>query len=153
MRRVLRTIQEKSVDGFFFDPPYGDSVPYLEFSFIWNIFLKSKVEYSKEIVVSDRNQYASRWDEYKKGIEEAVQLMAKQLKNSGKIIMTFNNLDSRAWKAILHAFKISGLYCDEADYQIPAVISSKAQFAVNTSYVGDFLLCIFKKAKTFSKQQ
>ena len=150
MREVLKKMAKKSVDGFFFDPPYGDSVPYLEFSFIWNIFLRSRVEYPNEIVVSDRSRYASRWKEYEKGIAEAVQLMSEKLKDGGKIIMTFNNLDPKAWKAILHAFKSSKLHCDEADYQIPAVVSSKAQFAVNTSYIGDFY-CVFSKKRRITK--
>ncbi len=107
--------------------------------------MKKKVEYQKEVIVSDRTEYISKWDSYAASIDESIGLMESRLKDSGKIIMTFNNLDPKAWKAILSAFKNHGLHCIEADYQIPAVISSKAQFAADTSYVGDFY-CVFNKA-------
>ncbi len=42
MRTIVRAMKPKSVDGFFFDPPYGDSVPYLEFSVIWNVFFEKE---------------------------------------------------------------------------------------------------------------
>lgn len=145
MRNVLQGMPTKSVDGFFFDPPYGDSVPYLEFSVIWNVFLNENVEYQKEVIVSDRAEHISKWDSYSASIDESIGLMESRLKDTGKIIMTFNNLDPKAWKAILSAFKRHSLHCIEADYQIPAVISSKAQFAADTSYVGDFY-CVFNKA-------
>lgn len=140
----LSKIKNNSVDGFFFDPPYGDNVPYVEFSAIWNGFLRKEVSYEKEIIVSDRKEYISSWDKYEKDIIEIVSLFNKKLKKDGKIIMTFNNLDPRAWKIVLDSFTKEGLVCTDAKYQIPAVVSSKSQTAANTSYVGDYY-CIFEK--------
>lgn len=146
MQAELQNSQDGTIDGFFFDPPYGDSVPYLEFSAIWNAFLNKDIKYQHEVIVSDRKEFQSGWEQYKVGIEEAVQLMSKKLKKTGKIIVTFNNLDPRAWKILLESFKKANLKCIEADYQIPAVVSSKAQFAQNTSYTGDFY-CVFQSDK------
>lgn len=150
MQSALSTITDGSVDGFFFDPPYGDSVPYLEFSSFWNSFLNSIVNYQDEIVVSDRREYQTDWNRYEEGINEALTLMSRKLKPNGKIVLTFNNLDPKAWKILLEAFNINELQCIEADYQIPAVISSKAQFAINTSYMGDFY-CVFQKTESKKK--
>jgi len=146
MQSSLSSLNDESVDGYFFDPPYGDSVPYLEFSAFWNSFLKTNPNYESEIVVSDRKEFGTDWDKYEEGINEALSLMSKKLKPTGKILLTFNNLEPKAWTILLKAFKKNNLQCVKADYQIPAVISSKAQFAVNTSYTGDFY-CIFQSNK------
>jgi len=141
----LRGLEDNSLDGIFFDPPYGDNVPYVEFSAIWNGFLKNAVQYDKEIVVSDRKEFTSSWDKYEKDMRDVVGLFFKKLKPKGKIIMTFNNLDPRAWKIVLESFSQSFFYCREAKYQIPAVVSSKARTASDTSYIGDYY-CVFEKS-------
>lgn len=142
----LEKIQDHTLDGIFFDPPYGDNVPYLEFSEIWNCFLKRNIEYEKEIVVSDRKEHVSSWGKYSGDIEDIVKLFHRKLKDDAKVIMTFNNLDPRAWKIVLEAFAKCQFKCIDAKYQIPAVISSKAQKASNTSYVGDYY-CVFVKGR------
>ncbi len=140
----LEEFEDESIDGIFFDPPYGDNVPYVEFSAIWNGFLKKRVSYDDEIIVSDRKEYVSSWDKYGADIAIIVDLFQRKLKKGGKIIMTFNNLDPRAWKIVLESFSEKSFVCTEAKYQIPAVVSSKSQTASNTSYVGDYY-CVFEK--------
>lgn len=146
----LEKLKDASLDGIFFDPPYGDNVPYVEFSAIWNGFLKHEINYADEVIVSDRKEYLSSWDKYEKDIQSIILLFQKKLKKGGKVIMTFNNLDPRAWKIVLESFSKSSFVCIDAKYQIPAVISSKAQMASNTSYVGDYY-CVFEKSTTINK--
>lgn len=148
----LGHLADNSLDGIFFDPPYGDNVPYVEFSAIWNGFLKNHVKYDQEIVVSDRKEFASSWDKYEKDMRSIVALFFAKLKPDGKIVMTFNNLDPRAWKIVLESFSQFSFHCREAKYQIPAVISSKAQTASDTSYVGDYY-CVFEKNVFAQKQR
>lgn len=140
----LAKLKDNSIDGIFFDPPYGDNVPYIEFSAIWNGFLRRKIAYTEEMVVSDRKEFISSWYKYSKDIKNIIGLFYEKLKKDGKIIMTFNNLDPRAWKIVLESFSDLSLHCIEAKYQIPAVVSSKAQMASNTSYIGDYY-CVFEK--------
>jgi hypothetical protein len=143
----LNSLEDDSIDGIFFDPPYGDNVPYIEFSAIWNLFIKNDIDYKNEIIVSDRKEFISSWDKYKEDIEKVISLFYQKLKTHGKILMTFNNLNPKAWKVILDAFGKYSFYCIDAKYQIPAVISSKAQMASNTSYIGDFY-CVFEKTES-----
>lgn len=138
-------IKDDSLDGIFFDPPYGDNVPYLEFSFIWNTLYNKEVDYNDEIIVSDRKQFCSSWDKYHKDIDEVVAIFWRKLKKNGVVILTFNNLDYRAWAAIITSFQKHTFGCIEANYQVPAVVSPKAQMARNTSYIGDYY-CVFQKA-------
>ena len=122
--------------------PFG-----LHFSFLWNSFYQKKVAYESEIVVSDRKEFQSDWAKYYIDIFNALKTFREYLKPSGKIILTFNNLNPKAWGAILESFINNSFKIVEASYQIPAVVSSKAQKAKNTSYVGDYYL-VFEKTET-----
>lgn len=144
MQDGMNNFEDGTISGIFFDPPYGDNVPYLEFSAIWNNFIEKNINYDREIIVSDRKIYKSGWKKYQEDIDYAISLFAKKLRPSGKVLMTFNNLNPKAWQIIIDAFNKNSLYCINANYQIPAVVSSKSQTASNTSYVGDFY-CVFEK--------
>ena len=141
----LSKVKDNSVSGFFFDPPYGDNVPYLEFSQIWNAFYEKIEDYSNEIIVSDRIEYVSKWAKYRKDLQQCISLFRKKLKPSGKVILTFNNVEPEAWLSILNPFLKENFKLINVAYQIPAVISSKAQLSKNTSYVGDYY-CVFEKS-------
>lgn len=128
---------ENSYDLIFFDPPYGDSVPYVEFSTFWNSFLKKKVDVSQDISVSDRLNKKEAWEKYENEIITLVTQCKNALCEQGKMLITFNNNDLRAWKALLKALQFNGFKCTYATYQMPAVISSKAQKAIDSSYISD----------------
>ncbi|MFW5968130.1 MAG: hypothetical protein ACOCV2_11460 [Persicimonas sp.] len=124
-------------DLIFFDPPYGDSVPFVEFSKLWNSFLDEDPRASIDLSVSDRETDGGDWDDYRRGLAEVVNAARRVLADDGKLLITFNNHDFRAWSALLGALQEAGFGCDRVTYQIPAVISSKAQFSPKKSYQGD----------------
>jgi hypothetical protein len=49
----LSNIPSSSVDYVFTDPPYGDSVPYLELDYIYASWLKFDMNFEDEIIISD----------------------------------------------------------------------------------------------------
>jgi hypothetical protein len=59
------------------------------------------------------------------------------MRDDGRVIVTFNNKDMRAWRALLLSLQRAGFRCQGAFYQHPAVVSAKAQLAQGGSYVGD----------------
>lgn len=124
-------------DLIFLDPPYGDSVPYTEFSNIWNSFLKAIPNFSDDISVTDRINKNDSWKNYDKKLNEYMNCFAKHLKNEGKLLITFNNNDMKAWQALISALQNNHFICNRVFYQIPAVISSKSQMSINTSYISD----------------
>jgi 16S rRNA G966 N2-methylase RsmD/predicted nucleic-acid-binding Zn-ribbon protein len=136
----------RHADLVFMDPPYGDSVSFLEFSAIWNAFLKRDFDYSEDISVSDRIQEPMNMAMYKGMLETICQLVSSALKPDGKVLLTFNNNSLEAWKAILGALQKANFKAVEATYQDPAVISSKSQKSLNGSYIGDFYV-VFEKAR------
>ena len=134
----LKSIVQEKVDLFFLDPPYGDSVPYMEFSMIWNSFLNKPIDIEKDISVSDRNQKkVESWKNYKASLIERIRILKDSLAKDGKFLITFNNHDYRAWEALIEALQTSSMVCISTMYQIPAVVSSKAQFSKDGSYVSD----------------
>ena len=129
----------------FFDPPYGDSVPYMEFSALWNSFIAGKTDVGKDISVSDRMEKSESWRRYEVGLKRIVESAYKLLADDGRVVVTFNNNDMKAWQALLKTFQQHGFRCEKAIYQDPAVVSSKAQKAIDGSYVSDFY-CVFVKS-------
>lgn len=124
-------------DLIFLDPPYGDSVPYTEFSNIWNSFLKDIPCSDEDISVSDRIDKSASWDNYSMRLDEYMRCFTRHLTGTGKLLITFNNNDMRAWTALIASLQNNGFICESVFYQIPAVISSKAQMSINSSYISD----------------
>jgi len=124
-------------DLIFLDPPYGDSVPYTEFSNIWNSFLKSIPSSDEDISVSDRIEKTKAWNNYSDKLNQYMACFTQHLTKKGKLLITFNNNDIRAWYALIASLQNNGFVCRQVFYQIPAVISSKAQMSLNSSYISD----------------
>jgi DNA modification methylase len=141
----------KKADLIFLDPPYGDSVAFLEFSAIWNAFMDEDVTYSDDISVSDRIEDPMDDQRYLIELEEILRLSARLLKPKGKALLTFNNISLESWKGIINAFQKANLSPIEVNYQDPAVISSKSQKSIGGSYVGDFYV-IFGKSTSKPKK-
>ena len=132
---------ERQAALVFLDPPYGDSVPYLEFSSVWNSFLGSVPDPAQDIAVSDRARGDGTWENYRDGLGRIVASLRTALRDDGRFLVTFNNRDLRAWRALLDALQAADLRCEGAFYQHPAVVSTKAQLAPGGSYVGDIYCC------------
>lgn len=129
--------EDLKADLIFLDPPYGDSVPYTEFSNIWNSFLGIIPNSDEDISVSDRIDKKTSWALYRKNLDEFMKIFTRHLTDEGKLLITFNNNDMRAWEALLFSLQNNNFRCDAVFYQIPAVISSKAMMSPDSSYISD----------------
>lgn len=127
----------QKVNLVFLDPPYGDNVPYLEFSSMWNSFIKDFPNIDSDFSVSDREPKDIAWQKYSININETLATAKNILHKDGHLLLTFNNNDIKAWEALLSSLQNNGFVCDYVTYQIPAVISSKAQFSLENSYISD----------------
>ena len=133
-------IPDGAVDYIFTDPPYGDSVPYIEYCTIWNAWLGHPIHAEDEIIISDSevrnkdiNNYASL---LKDGFAECYRI----LKDGGWMSLTFNNRDVEVWKALIDALVDAGFTIVNATYQVPAVVPAKAQLSKSGSGVGDIIV-------------
>lgn len=67
----LSNIPTNGVDYIFTDPPYGDSVPYLELDYMWNSWLKFSPDFEEEIIISDSPVRNKKFDIYEKMLNAA----------------------------------------------------------------------------------
>jgi adenine-specific DNA methylase len=142
---LFRSLEGRRAAVVFLDPPYGDSVPYVEFSALWNSFLGVQVDPDLDIAVTDRGNREASWGRYESALASIVSSAAEQLAPDGSVVVTFNNKDARAWTALLRATQAAGLFAERVAYGAPAVVPTKAQLAPHGSYVGDFY-CVLRRA-------
>lgn len=138
-------------DLIFLDPPYGDSVPYIEFSTLYNSFLRTVPDPVLDISVSDRTGAPDSWAGYKDRLGSALGKTRAVLADGGQLLVTFNNHDDRAWTALMAGLQDADYWCSQLMYQLPAVISAKAQFSLDGSYVGDFVAVFVPRAKSATR--
>lgn len=141
------------VSYVFTDPPYGDSVPYLEFSAIWNSWLKKDVDYANEVVVSDSTSRNKRWERYQIEVAQVLEAVAEVIVDEGYCTITFNHLEFDAWRTLLKGLERANLHFVDVCLVLPAVLPAKARFAVEGSYIGDYYLTFRKTKKAVKKNE
>lgn len=145
--KCANKLKNKKIGYVFADPPYGDSVPYLEFSILWNSWLKKQPDIENEIIVSNSNERDKTWEKYSSEIIKAVETVSANIKDGTFFTFTFNQLFLEAWNALLTCSENAGLLFHDVTLVLPAVIPSKARFSVKGSYIGDYYITFIKSSK------
>jgi len=141
---ALSSIPDDSVDYIFTDPPYGDSVPYLELDLLWASWLREQQNFDDEIVISDSPERKKDFDEYYRMLRQAFLEINRVLKPSRWLTVTFHNTDMQIYNSIIRAVVYSGFKLDKILYQQPARTSAKALLAPYGSAIGDYYLRFLK---------
>lgn len=135
-----------SIDYIFTDPPYAGSIPYLELSSLWSIWLEKGKGvgdlFDKEILIDgDRG----------KGIEQYRAMLGtffskafRVLKPGKYLTFTYHNLDARVRKAILGAVIQAGFDLESIVYQAPPRTSPAHTLRPFNSAVGDYIVRLVK---------
>lgn len=139
-------IPDGAVDYIFTDPPYGDSVPYIEYCTVWNAWLGHPICAEEEIIISDSEVRNKDINDYARLMKAGFAECYRILKNGGWMSLTFNNRDVEVWKALIDALVDAGFTIVNATYQVPAVVPAKAQLSKSGSGVGDIILNMMKDA-------
>ena len=142
-------LKDASVDYVFTDPPYGDSVPYLELNRIWSAWLDEEPLFDNEVVITDskdRKQKQSE-KEYEKLIRLAYKEIYRVLKPEKYLTVTFHNTDIKLYNMMIRSAIIAGFDLEKSVYQPPSSVSVKAQMAPYGSAIGDYYIR-FKKPKS-----
>lgn len=141
---ALSGIPDNSVDYIFTDPPYGDSVPYLELDLLWVSWLREQQNFDEEIVISDSPERKKDFDEYYRMLMQAFREINRVLKPSSWLTVTFHSTDIKIYNSIIRAVVYSGFKLDKILYQQPARASAKALLAPYGSAIGDYYLRFLK---------
>ncbi len=134
-------IPDESVDYVFTDPPYGDSVPYLELDYLWSSWLGFNPDFGSEIIISDSpDRKEKNFDMYGKMLSTAFREIYRVLKKGKYLTVTFHNTDIQIYNLIISTVVLAGFDLEKIIYQPPARTSPKGLLAPYGSAVGDYYI-------------
>lgn len=105
----LKWIPKESVDYIYTDPPYGNKIPYLDLSVMWNAWL------DLEVTEQDFKQEAIEGGEHKKDKSEYNNLIAQSIKEMYRVLkydrwmsFVFAHKDPEFWHLIIETAEACG---------------------------------------------
>ena len=136
-------IKDNSIDFVFTDFPYGDTVPYFEQSQLWNSWLKNKVDFDNEIVVSNSVERNKNNENFSVDIEVAINEISRVLKNNSYFVFTFHSLNGSEWEAISNALLKNDFEFVDCEMMLQKTFTPR-QLNRKITVKGD-LLVVYKK--------
>ncbi|MHB8546660.1 MAG: DNA methyltransferase [Nitrosotalea sp.] len=143
--RGLKTIPNNSIDYILTDPPHANRVPYLELSMMWNSWLRNKVNYIDEIVISGAKDRNKDIENYNLLLGRTLQEIQRVLKPNRYFTLIFNSKDKNTWDDLFRIIKASNLKIYKITtmgYSANSVIQDNRKGALKSDYV-----LTFKKSK------
>lgn len=138
---LISIVPDESIDYVFTDPPYGDSVPYLELDYMWSSWMKFDVNFDDEIIISDSPiRREKNFDMYQKMLRNAFRQIYRVLKKGRYLTVTFHNTDIKIYNSIISSVILAGFDLEKIVYQPPARESPKGLLAPYGSAVGDYYI-------------
>jgi DNA modification methylase len=140
--KMLETIPNDSIDYVITDPPHGNRLPFLEQSMKWNEWLKEKVDYDGEIVISDS-------PDKNKGIEDYYNLLTIVLQNIERVLkpqryfsLMFNSIDDDTWLKLvklLNNLKFDLVKIETLSYSANSVVQDNRMGGLKTDFIFTFI--------------
>lgn len=132
------------------DPPYGDQVPYIEYSSLWNGVLGLSLptqSLENEMVRSDAAHRKADSDDYLARLEDAFRANARLVDDSGYLVWFYQDQDLHCWKAIQHAARAESMQLVDVIPLPKQRRSLKTVTSPNTTLDGD-LVCVFERSSS-----
>ena len=150
--RIDEIIPENSIDYIFTDPPYAGSIPYLELSTLWALWLNldDQMPFDDEILVDPGR--GKDLEQYKQKLKVFYEKAFLVLKENKYCTFTYHNLDIKVRKAILGAAIEAGFTLDSIIYQPPPRTSPAHTLRPFNSAVGDYIVHLRKDIRASSVQ-
>ena len=142
----LSFLPNDSVDYIFTDPPYADSVPYLELHYLWSQWMQFKVNFDDEIIITDSpvRKEKSTVEQYEHMMIMVFRLLYNKLKPNHWMTITFHNSKISIYNIIVKAAVLAGFNLEKIIYQPPAKPSAKGLLHPYGTAVGDYYMRFFK---------
>jgi DNA modification methylase len=149
-------LPDASVDAIITDPPYGSYVHYADLCNFWSVWLPeidglgNVIDDKEEAVIARKSFPGSKTTEcYQSILEKCFVECERVLKQRGRMVLTFNNREPRAWAALLTAVLKAGFELVEDGIIFQDGVSSykhTSQSRRNGSVIGDFVFTFSKKS-------
>lgn len=95
----MNELPSESVDFIFTDPPFGNMVPYLNLSTLWNAWLQFDVQTKDEIIIDQQHSE----EDYSYKLTLVFKECHRVLRNDGFLVVTFNNKSMKVWRILLES--------------------------------------------------
>lgn len=141
-------IEKSSVDFIYTDPPYGDKIPYLDLSQMWNAWLGLEVPqaaWDKEVI--EGGSLEKGRDQYDAMLEKSIQDMFHVLKPDRWLAFVFAHKDPSYWHRIRNVAEYSGFEYVSAVPQSNGQSSFKKRQNAQSVLSGQLIL-MFRKRTT-----
>jgi hypothetical protein len=135
---IDKLLPPNSVDLVLTDPPYGDNVPYLEVSSLWNSWLKLRPDQDdleNEIVLTNSPQRRTKNPKSPEGLTNYENLMdlafnriSQTLKDKHYAGIWFHELDLPIWNMMIESAQKSGLIYIEQTHILTNIRSLKPKY-------------------------
>lgn len=102
------SMEDKSVDYIFTDPPFGDFIPYSEINQINELWLNKTTDNTEEVIINPFQQKnLERYDHLMAGVFQQV---SRVLKDNGWCTVVFHSAKAEIWQVLYKVFEKNGLY-------------------------------------------
>ena len=108
----LKCIPDQSVDLVFMDPPFGSNIFYADSSLLWDAWLGTQTDQTKEIVVNQRKPREAGGKDlelYGDLMAQAFSEAARVMRRGGRAVLAFSNNNDRVWTEVQDALSDAGL--------------------------------------------
>ncbi|MFQ5688047.1 MAG: hypothetical protein ACE5GV_15475, partial [Candidatus Scalindua sp.] len=148
-QKVLTSISDNSIDYVITDPPHGDRIPYLELSMLWNSWLKNKVDYEDEIVISNAKERGKDINDYNRLMNKVYSTIYRILKPGKYFSLMFNSLDDETWTNLILYLNKLGFHLHSIEtlgYSANSVVQDNRKKGLKT----DFVLTFQKRTPSYN---
>ena len=134
----LGTLPENSIDYILTDPPHGNRIPYLELSLMWNSWIKEKVNFEKEVIVSESKDRKKDKVDYNKLMFDVFSESFRVLKTERHLSFMFNSLNDDAWISSVEMFRKIGFKLELIEtlgYSANSVVQDNRKNGLKTDFI------------------
>lgn len=134
-------LEDNSIDYIFTDPPFGDYIPYSEINQINEAWLGILTDNTEEAIINPAQ--GKSIEEYSKLMTSVFSQIRRKMKGTASCTLVFHSAKSAIWRALVDAYKKSGLHSVKASI-LDKVQPSFKQTNSTVTVKGDPLILLKK---------
>jgi len=142
-------LSDRVANYVFTDPPYGETIQYLELSFMQSTWLALDSPFEKEIIVNPKQNKNA--DIYRDMLTQAFIEIYRILDYNSYMTVTFHSAEIKYWNALMYAIQIAGFEYVDALYQPPSREYTDFIHTRDPGRMSGDIYVTFFKQKTFEK--
>ncbi len=152
-------IPDNSVDLIITDPPYMGQVIYSEYMQLYKPFLKTEIEYEKEIIVIKTKDRTKTENDYFNDMNKAFAQISRILKNGKYLCLYFHDASLKIWNKLISMIEKNGFVFEGITHVKKGKSTLKNIVSPKKSMNGDAILFFQKNSplanfeKVFSENE